>query len=258
MFKVKCSWDGLLGERNRYCVWSFWCSKFCSIDQTVNVGRGSVLDVRGPEWFCQSICPLWMSTVLGEWRGLCQWFAQQSGLPSVVFWGQICWLSWTRQSLMCRGRIRWWQSRTVSTAPVAGWTSSTSGSPEVHGHLHCFERVKFQVVKTAPDSQLLNLLSVSRLVTVLNEADQCGVICKLQKLDGGVFRCAVIRVQGEEQWGENTALRSSSADRAGAGWEFSQPHYLLPVCQEAGDPLEWKWRQRAMSVYSEGCPGWWC
>ncbi len=78
---------------------------------------------------------------------------------------------------------------------------------------------------------------MSRLVTILNEADQCGVVCKLQELDGGVFRCAVIRVQGEEQWGENTALWSSSADRAGAGWEFSQPHYLLPVCQEAGDPL---------------------
>ncbi len=36
---------------------------------------------------------------------------------------------------------------------------------------------------------------------------------------------------------ENTALRSSSADRTGAGWEFSQPRYLLPVCQEAGDTL---------------------
>ncbi len=50
------------------------------------------------------------------------------------------------------------------------------GSLEVHDHLHCF---KLQVVKTAPDSQLLNLLSVSRFVTVLNEADQCGFICKL-------------------------------------------------------------------------------
>ncbi len=90
-------------------------------------------------------------------------------------------------------------------------------SPEVHDHFHCFERVKLQVVKTVPDSQLLNLLSVSRLVTVLDEADQCGVICKHQELDGGVFRCAVIRVLEEEQWGENTALRSSSADRAGAG-----------------------------------------
>ncbi len=32
-------------------------------------------------------------------------------------------------------------------------------SPKVHDHLHCFEHVKLQVVKTAPDSQLLNLLS---------------------------------------------------------------------------------------------------
>ncbi len=109
--------------------------------------------------------------------------------------------------------------------------------PEVHAHLHCFEHVKLHVVKTAPDSQLLTLLSVSRLVTVLNEADQCGVVCKLQELDRGVFRCIVIRVQGEEQWEENTALRSSSAVRAGAGCEFSLPYYLLPVCQEAGDPV---------------------
>ncbi len=90
-------------------------------------------------------------------------------------------------------------------------------SPEVHDHLHSFERVKLQVVKTAPDSQLLNLLSVSRHVTVLNEADQCGVVCKLQELDRGVFRYAVVRVEREEQWGENTALRSSSAKRASAG-----------------------------------------
>ncbi len=94
-----------------------------------------------------------------------------------------------------------------------------------------------RLLRPAQDSQLPNLLSVIRIVTVLNEADQCGVVCKLQELDGGVFRCAVICVQGEEQWGENTALKSFSADRAGAGWEFSQPHYLLPVCQEAGDPL---------------------
>ncbi len=152
---------------------------------------------------------------------------------------------------MCRGQIQWWQSITVSTAPVAGWTSSagkestasagpfspwtqcdcpTSGPEKLWGpgiwmtplQWQCclwwcvggerggvllksaiisifFERVKLQVVKTAPDSQLLNLLSISRLVTVLNEADDCGVICKLQELDGGVFRCAVIRVQGEQQ-----------------------------------------------------------
>ncbi len=60
-----------------------------------------------------------------------------------------------------------------------GRTPEWGVSPEVHDHLHSFERVKLQVVKTAPDSQLHNLLSVSRLVTVLNEADDCGVICKL-------------------------------------------------------------------------------
>ncbi len=62
-----------------------------------------------------------------------------------------------------------------------------------------------------------NLLSVGRLVTVLNEADKCGVACKLQELDRRVFRCAVIRVEGEKQWRENAALRGSSAGGAGAG-----------------------------------------
>ncbi len=83
-------------------------------------------------------------------------------------------------------------------------------SPEVHDHLHCFERVKLQVGKTASDSQLLNLLSVNRLITILNEADQCSVICKLKELDRGVFTCAVIRVQGEEHRGENTAHRTGA------------------------------------------------
>ncbi len=50
------------------------------------------------------------------------------------------------------------------------------------------------------------------------------VICKLQEFDRGVFRGAVICLEGEEQWGENAALRSSSADGAGVGCEFSQPH----------------------------------
>ncbi len=41
-------------------------------------------------------------------------------------------------------------------------------SLEVHNHLHCFERVQLYVDMTAPDTQLLNLLSVSRIVTVLD------------------------------------------------------------------------------------------
>ncbi len=40
------------------------------------------------------------------------------------------------------------------------WVGESRGvSPEVHDHLHCLERVELQVVKIAPDSQLLNLLS---------------------------------------------------------------------------------------------------
>ncbi len=86
MFNVKCSWDGLLEGRNRSCVWSFWCSELCSVDQTVTVQRGRVL-MWGSR--VKPLCSLWMSTVPGEWGGLYQWFPQQSGLPSVVFWGQI-------------------------------------------------------------------------------------------------------------------------------------------------------------------------
>ncbi len=96
--------------------------------------------------------------------------------------------------------------------------------PEVYDHLHCFERVELQVVVTAPDSQLLNLLSVSRLVSILDEADDCSVVRKLQELERGVIRCAVICVQGEEQWGENTSLRGASADGDSPGCEFAQPH----------------------------------
>ncbi|KAK3534952.1 hypothetical protein QTP70_002044 [Hemibagrus guttatus] len=47
----------------------------------------------------------------------------------------------------------------------------------------------------------------------------------------------VICLEREKQWGEKTALRSSSADGVGIGCEFTQPHSLLPVCQVAGDPL---------------------
>ncbi len=74
-----------------------------------------------------------------------------------------------------------------------------------------------------------NLLSVSRLVTILNEADDCGVTCKLQELERGVFRCTVNRVEREEKWGENTALRSSSADHTGY-WMIIFQASLSAVC----------------------------
>ncbi len=49
----------------------------------------------------------------------------------------------------------------------------------IYKMLHGNQHDELQVVKTAPDSQLLNLMCVRRLITVLDEADQCGVICKL-------------------------------------------------------------------------------
>ncbi len=71
----------------------------------------------------------------------------------------------------------------------------------IKNHLHSFEHVELQIVVTEPDSQLLNFLSVSRLVAVLHETDDCGVICKLQEFDSEVFRGAVICVEREKQWG---------------------------------------------------------
>ncbi len=102
------------------------------------------------------------------------------------------------------------------------WGECRGVSPEVHDHLHSFERVQLQVFKTAPDSQLLNLLSVSRLIAVLNETDNCSVVCELLEIDRGVSRGAVIGVQGEEQWRENTVLRGTSVGGAAVWHEFPQ------------------------------------
>ncbi len=54
----------------------------------------------------------------------------------------------------------------------AGGGGGGGVSPEVHDHLHCFERVQLQVVKTAPESQLLNLLSVSRPEYIAHALDE--------------------------------------------------------------------------------------
>ncbi len=165
--------------------------------------------------------------------------------------------------------FQWWQSRTVSAAPVAGWnflswrrkynlcwaffTMDSMYRPHFRSwemvvlrnlnDLHCshsavhdgewgraggfllkstiissFEHVELQVVKIAQDSQLLNLMSVSRLFTVLDEADQCGVVCKLQERDwGGLWMCSCLC---RERRAVGTQPRSSSADRMGAGCVF--------------------------------------
>lgn len=75
-----------------------------------------------------------------------------------------------------------------STAAKVLFMMVSVGSPEIHNLLPCFEHVK--VVMTAPDSLLLNLLSVCRLITVLDEADDCGnglitvPQCQMNKVQG--------------------------------------------------------------------------
>ncbi|KAK5600965.1 hypothetical protein CRENBAI_006237 [Crenichthys baileyi] len=60
-----------------------------------------------------------------------------------------------------------------------------------------------------------------------------GVIFKLHEFYRRVRR----GVEGEEEWGENTPLGGASADGSCAGEDAPQPHLLLPVLQEASDPL---------------------
>ncbi len=102
------------------------------------------------------------------------------------------------------------------------------GFPEAHYHLYSFDHVQLQVVVTAPDSQLLNLLSLNRLVTVLDETNDRGVICKLQEFYRGLFRGAVICVEREDQWGANAALWSSSTSTE--CWMRVFPDLLAAAC----------------------------
>ncbi len=134
-------------------------------------------------------------------------------------WCPVIWMT-PLQSQCCP----WW------------WVGGEQGvSPEVHNHLQSFKRV----VKTAPDSQLLNLLSVSRLVTVLDEADQCGVICKLQELDRGVFRCAVIDVSRRTAVGRGHIPEELQYV---AGWSAVLCWLHHPRRQTARGPVRVQWR----------------
>ena len=72
--------------------------------------------------------------------------------------------------------------RTVSGGKVGGVFS------QVHYHLHSLERVELQVDLTVPDHQLIHFLLICRLVTILDETNNCGVVCKLQELHREVRR----------------------------------------------------------------------
>ncbi len=65
---------GCLGKETVSVSGHSGAQELCNVVQTVTVQRGSVLDVRGPEWLCQPFCSLWISTVHWEWGGLYQCF----------------------------------------------------------------------------------------------------------------------------------------------------------------------------------------
>uniref|UniRef100_A0A671S602 Uncharacterized protein n=1 Tax=Sinocyclocheilus anshuiensis TaxID=1608454 RepID=A0A671S602_9TELE len=111
-------------------------------------------------------------------------------------------------------------SEVVSSHKVRQLSLCRGVSPEILDNLHCFESVQLQVVVTAPDNQLFDLLSVSRLISTPDEANDCSVVRKLQEFDRGVFSGAVVGVEGEEQWRENTSLRGASIDGDSPGCEF--------------------------------------
>ncbi len=173
---------------------------------TSSAGEGSTASA-GPfsQW---SLC-----VPVAQWLEHCVSSCAKVRFPGNTHTDKKC-IAW----MHCKSIWIWMLHCSHSAVHGGEWGEIRGVSPEVHDHLHSFEHLKLQVVKTAPDSQLVNVLSVSRLVTILDEADQCGVVCKLQELDRGVCGCAVVGVEGEEQWGENTALRSFSADCTGAEW----------------------------------------
>ncbi len=139
-------------------------------------------------------------------RGQIQWWRSRTVSPSpVAGWNSSAgegsktssgpFSQWTQCDCPTSGPEKLccpWTWRTPLQSQCCSWCEwgeCRRVSPEIHDYLHCFERVKLQIVKTVPDSQLLNPLSLGRLVTVLNETD---VICKLHELDRGVFRCPVV------------------------------------------------------------------
>ncbi len=76
------------------------------------------------------------------------------------------------------------------------WTEAGVKASRATTHIHVkeFGYSCHQRRLTWNKEKHFNLLSVGRLVT-----DECGVICKLQEVDRGVFRGAVVDVQGKEQ-----------------------------------------------------------
>ncbi len=132
--------------------------------------------------------------------------------------------------------------------------------PEIRHHLYSFEHVKLHVVLTTPEGQLFNLLSVCRLFTVPDEANDRCADCKSQKFNRWVSWGAVVGVEGEEQWGEHTPLGRGCQCWLSGSWMWcsltSPAASCLPGSLWSTD--RWWLAQWAAWVWSGGFLEWWC
>ncbi len=68
------------------------------------------------------------------------------------------------------------------------------------------------MVHLTPFSQGTHLLSVGRLIVVGDQAYHRCVISKFDDDIGAVCSCAVMCVQGVQEWAEDAALKSTSVE----------------------------------------------
>ncbi len=102
------------------------------------------------------------------------------------------------------------------------------------------ERVKLQVIETAPDSQLFNLASICRLITVLMRPMTVVSSANIRSLTEGSFEVQSF-MYGEKSSGERTH-------------PWGAPVLIVRV----GNPLtDWVKAQRAGSVYLREDQAWW-
>ncbi len=122
-----------------------------------------------------------------SWVKLCQVFSWRKKY-------KFCLAFFTMES-MWMSHFRSWEmvvprNLNDSTAVTVLFMMVRRGSTTVF----LFKSTIISTVLSMFSSRLLWLHQTAWLVAVLDEADKCGVICKLQELDRGVFRGAVICV----------------------------------------------------------------
>ncbi len=131
------------------------------------------------------------------------------------------------------------------------WGESRGVSPEVHDHLHCFEHVILQVVKTATDSQLLNLRSVSRSwmrpISVVSSANFGSLTKGSLDVQSFVFR--------EKRSGERTQSWGAPVLIV---WVLDEnfPSLTSSACLSVWSTDRRRWGRRAVSVLAGGGLGW--